>query len=49
MHIYSGKSIEMPNPAQYIVFHAQYLCDGAADCIDGYDEDTFLCTAGRDL
>ena len=25
----------------------QYLCDGAADCLDGYDEDARLCTAAR--
>ena len=25
----------------------QYLCDGAADCLDGYDEDSKLCTAAR--
>ena len=24
----------------------QYLCDGAPDCSDGYDEDARLCTAG---
>jgi len=24
----------------------QYLCDGAPDCQDGYDEDSKLCTAG---
>ncbi|RWS31428.1 low-density lipoprotein receptor-like protein [Leptotrombidium deliense] len=23
----------------------QYLCDGARDCKDGYDEDASLCTA----
>merc|ERR1711962_65009 len=25
----------------------QYLCDGADDCSDGYDEDVRLCTAAR--
>jgi len=25
----------------------QYLCDGADDCADGYDEDKLLCTAAR--
>lgn len=25
----------------------QYLCDGAPDCVDGYDEDARLCTAGK--
>lgn len=25
----------------------QYLCDGAPDCQDGYDEDSRLCTAGK--
>ena len=25
----------------------QYLCDGAPDCPDGYDEDVRLCTAGE--
>jgi len=25
----------------------QYLCDGAPDCRDGYDEDARLCTAAR--
>lgn len=27
----------------------QYLCDGAPDCSDGYDEDTKLCTAGKNI
>ncbi|XP_030239774.1 IDLSRF-like peptide [Drosophila navojoa] len=27
----------------------QYLCDGAPDCSDGYDEDMRLCTAGKSL
>jgi hypothetical protein len=26
----------------------QYLCDGAPDCSDSYDEDPRLCTAGND-
>lgn len=25
----------------------KYLCDGADDCATGYDEDKFLCTAGK--
>lgn len=25
----------------------QYLCDGAPDCPDGYDEHAALCTAGE--
>lgn len=25
----------------------QYLCDGAPDCSDGYDEDSRLCTAAK--
>ena len=25
----------------------QYLCDGAPDCVDAYDEDPRLCTAGN--
>lgn len=25
----------------------QYLCDGAPDCDDGYDENIRLCTAGK--
>ena len=30
----------------YFYSYFQYLCDGAVDCNDGYDEDTNLCTAG---
>ncbi|GBN38559.1 hypothetical protein AVEN_9045-1 [Araneus ventricosus] len=29
-----------------ICISIQYLCDGASDCPDGYDEDLRLCTAG---
>lgn len=29
-----------------ICISIQYLCDGAPDCPDGYDEDSRLCTAG---
>ena len=31
----------------YFYSYFQYLCDGAVDCNDGYDEDTNLCTAGN--
>ncbi|XP_046984818.1 IDLSRF-like peptide isoform X1 [Schistocerca americana] len=30
-----------------ICISIQYLCDGAPDCPDGYDEDTRLCTAAK--
>ncbi|KAH9412723.1 IDLSRF-like peptide [Dermatophagoides pteronyssinus] len=30
-----------------ICISIQYLCDGAPDCPDGYDEDTSLCTAAK--
>lgn len=30
-----------------ICISIQYLCDGAADCPDGYDEDPRLCTAAK--
>ena len=39
------------NISMYISTHIstypQYLCDGAEDCSDGYDEDARLCTAAR--
>ena len=31
----------------HISTYPQYLCDGAEDCSDGYDEDARLCTAAR--
>ena len=31
----------------HISTYPQYLCDGAEDCSDGYDEDPRLCTAAR--
>ena len=30
-----------------LCFLSQYLCDGAPDCLDAYDEDPRLCTAGQ--
>ena len=44
MHLNPGKmKNDNKNPH---LFTPQYLCDGAVDCMDGYDEDTHLCTAG---
>jgi len=34
-------------PGDGICISIQYLCDGAPDCQDGYDEDSRLCTAGE--
>merc|ERR1712179_894402 len=34
-------------PEEQQCISIQYLCDGAADCSDGYDEDARLCTAAR--
>merc|ERR1712002_796353 len=34
-------------PEEQRCISIQYLCDGAADCSDGYDEDHRLCTAAR--
>merc|ERR1712013_610693 len=34
-------------PEEQRCISIQYLCDGAADCSDGYDEDPRLCTAAR--
>nr|CAD7200321.1 unnamed protein product [Timema douglasi] len=36
-------------PGDGICISIQYLCDGAPDCPDGYDEDSRLCTAGNVL
>ena len=33
-------------PSEHACISIQYLCDGAADCPDAYDEDPRLCTAG---
>ena len=33
-------------PGDGVCISIQYLCDGAPDCQDGYDEDSRLCTAG---
>ena len=35
------------NISTYLHTCIQYLCDGAEDCSDGYDEDARLCTAAR--
>ncbi|XP_066587924.1 IDLSRF-like peptide [Prorops nasuta] len=32
---------------QLLCISIQYLCDGAPDCPDGYDEDSRLCTAAK--
>merc|ERR1712212_1307225 len=34
-------------PEEQRCISIQYLCDGAADCSDGYDENPRLCTAAR--
>lgn len=34
-------------PGENHCISIQYLCDGAPDCADGYDEDSRLCTAGN--
>lgn len=34
-------------PGENHCISIQYLCDGAPDCADGYDEDSRLCTAGK--
>ena len=46
MHLYPGeRRLRLSVNSQ--LSSAQYLCDGAADCSDGYDEDARLCTAAR--
>ncbi|XP_017793412.1 PREDICTED: prohormone-4 [Habropoda laboriosa] len=34
-------------PGDGMCISIQYLCDGAPDCQDGYDEDSRLCTAAK--
>ena len=41
--LYNSTSIYL----RIFISTCQYLCDGAADCSDGYDEDARLCTAAR--
>ena len=43
-HCEAFKPFRCPDNGQCISI--QYLCDGAPDCQDGYDEDPRLCTAG---
>ena len=45
-HCEAFKPFRCPDNGQCISI--QYLCDGAPDCQDGYDEDPRLCTAGKD-
>jgi len=44
-HCEAFKPFRCPDNGQCISI--QYLCDGAPDCQDGYDEDPRLCTAAR--
>ena len=53
MHLYPGKVKILSAHLRVVLPHClttslpQYLCDGAPDCHDGYDEDAKLCTAAR--
>ena len=48
MHLYPGeREREVRAGWNCQLPSLQYLCDGAADCSDGYDEDARLCTAAR--
>ena len=50
MHLYPGKLIilsALSSSNGCVASLPQYLCDGAPDCHDGYDEDAKLCTAAR--
>ena len=49
VHLYPGERREGGREGDWEckLWCVQYLCDGAADCSDGYDEDARLCTAAR--
>lgn len=54
-HLNAKRNVEEPChpyepfrcPGNGACISIQYLCDGAPDCADGYDEDSRLCTAAK--